>query len=212
MLATSLTASNVTSLTNLTEVELLARMFTHEEAAWREFCRRYDRLIWRCISKVTTRFGNVLSPEDVREVYSNFLLALMANDMHKLRMFKPEKGNRLGTWIGLLAINAAWDYLRSVARQPAGDPLSIAEERPSVAPDPFEQVAQREDCTRVEKLLSAFSRRDRTFVTLYFVDGRSPEEVADEMGISVKTVYSKKHKIRTRLEKLLVERGISLAA
>lgn len=200
------------TLESLTEVELLDRMFAHDQAAWREFCRRYDRLIWRCITKVTTRFGNVLSPEDVREVYANFLCALMANDMHKLRMFKPEKGNRLGTWIGLLAINNAWDYLRSVARQPAGDPLSLAEERPSSAPDPFEEVAQREDCTRVEKLLRSFSRRDRTFVTLYFVDGRSPEEVADEMGISIKTVYSKKHKIRTRLEKLLVERGISLAA
>jgi RNA polymerase sigma-70 factor (ECF subfamily) len=197
---------------SLSEIELLEKMFAHHEGAWREFCRRYDRLIWRCITKVTARFGNVLSQEDVREVYANFLVALMANDMHKLRVFKPEKGNRLGTWIGLLAINTAWDYLRSVARQPAGDPLSLAEERPCGAPDPFEQVAQREDCTRVEQLLGTFSRRDRTFVTLYFVDGRTPEEIADEMGISVKTVYSKKHKIRSRLEKLLTERGISLAA
>ena len=200
------------TIDSLSEVELLAQMFAHDAGAWREFCRRYDRLIWRCITKVTTRFGNVLAPEDVREVYANFLVALMANDMHKHRMFKPEKGNRLGTWIGLLAINSAWDFLRSVARQPAGDPLSLAEDRPSISPDPFEQVARREDCTRVEKLLRTFSRRDRTFVTLYFVDGRTPEEVADEMGISIKTVYSKKHKIRTRLEKMLVERGISLAA
>lgn len=203
---------NASSFQSLTEVQLLDRLFTHEELAWREFCRRYDRLIWRCITKVTARFGNVLSQEDVREVYANFHLTLMANDMHKLRMFKPEKGNRLGTWIGLLAINSAWDYLRSVARQPSGDPLSLAEDRPSIAPDPFEQAAQREDCSKVEKLLGTFSRRDRTFVTLYFVDGRTPEEIADEMGISVKTVYSKKHKIRSRLEKMLTEKGISLAA
>jgi RNA polymerase sigma-70 factor (ECF subfamily) len=200
------------AIESLSEVELLRRLFTHDEAAWREFCRRYDRLIWRCITKVTARFGNVLSAEDVREVYANFLVALMANDMHKLRTFQPEKGNKLGTWIGLLAINSAWDYLRSVARQPAGDPLSAAEERPAISPDPFEQVAHREDCSRVEKLLRTFSKRDRTFVTLYFVDGRSPEEVADEMGISIKTVYSKKHKIRSRLEKMLVERGAAQAA
>jgi RNA polymerase sigma-70 factor (ECF subfamily) len=200
------------AIESLSEVELLRRLFAHDEAAWREFCRRYDRLIWRCITKVTARFGNVLSAEDVREVYANFLVALMANDMHKLRTFQPEKGNKLGTWIGLLAINSAWDYLRSVARQPAGDPLSVAEERPAASPDPFEQVSHREDCSRVEKLLRTFSKRDRTFVTLYFVDGRSPEEVADEMGISIKTVYSKKHKIRSRLEKMLVERGAAQAA
>jgi RNA polymerase sigma-70 factor (ECF subfamily) len=205
-------SARTATLESLTEVELLQRMFSHEEAAWREFCRRYDRLIWRCITKVTTRFGNVLSPEDVREVYANFLVALMANDMHKLRTFQPEKGNKLGTWIGLLAINSAWDYLRAVARQPPGDSLAAAEERPSATPDPFEHVAQREECSRVEKLLRTFSKRDRTFVTLYFVDGRTPEEVADQMGISVKTVYSKKHKIRSRLEKLLVDRGVSLAA
>jgi RNA polymerase sigma-70 factor (ECF subfamily) len=198
---------NANEMDSLSEVELLNRLFAHDEGAWREFCRRYDRLIWRCITKVTARFGNVLAPEDVREVYANFLVVLMANDMHKLRMFKPEKGNRLGTWIGLLAINSAWDYLRTVARQPTGDPLAIAEERPSPVPDPFEQVARREDCNRVEKLLRTFSSRDRTFVTLYFLDGRSPEEIADEMGISVKTVYSKKHKIQSRLESVLAMRA-----
>jgi RNA polymerase sigma-70 factor (ECF subfamily) len=47
---------------------------------------------------------------------------------------------------------------------------------------------------------------------LYYIESRSPEEIADEMGISVKTVYSKKHKIRTRLEKLLAQEGLSIAA
>ena len=44
---------------------------------------------------------------------------------------------------------------------------------------------------------------DQTFVRLYYMDGLSPEEVAEEMQISVKTVYSKKHKIRSRLEHAL---------
>jgi RNA polymerase sigma-70 factor (ECF subfamily) len=38
---------------------------------------------------------------------------------------------------------------------------------------------------------------------LYFDQGLEPEEVAQRMRISVKTVYSKKHKIRTRLEQML---------
>ena len=185
----------------LSDLALLDRLLQREEAAWREFHRRYDRLIWRCITKVTGRFGAVLSTDDVDEIRANFAAILLANDMHKLRVFKPERGNRLGTWIGMLAINAAWDYLRSVSRQPVADGLALADERPSSAPDPFDLVARREDCARIETLLQTFSRRDRTFVTLYFVDGRTPEEVADEMGISVKTVYSKKHKIRTRLER-----------
>src|SRR5688572_24034696 len=39
---------------SLSDVQLLEQMFAHDEAAWREFCRRYDRLVWRCITKVTT--------------------------------------------------------------------------------------------------------------------------------------------------------------
>ena len=46
------------------------------------------------------------------------LVSLNNRDMHKLRTFEPERGHRLSTWIGLLATNTAWDYLRSVARQP----------------------------------------------------------------------------------------------
>ncbi len=201
-----------TDLATMADVELLELLLAHSSAGWTEFVRRFDRLVWRCISKVTVRFGTVVGPEDVREVHANFYGTLMANDLHKLRMFKPERGNKLGTWIGMLAINCAWDYLRSVSRQPVADPIAMAEERVSAAPDPYECAAQREACTKVERLLSNFSRKDRTFVMLYFVESRSPEEIADEMGISVKTVYSKKHKIRTRLEKLLEQEGLSLAA
>jgi RNA polymerase sigma-70 factor (ECF subfamily) len=55
----------------------------------------------------------------------------------------------------------------------------------------------------VSDTLRTFSEKDQTFVRLYYVDGLSPEEVAAEMSISVKTVYSKKHKIRSRLEQAL---------
>lgn len=194
------------------ETELLELMLTLDQAAWREFHRRYDRLIWCCIHKVAVRFTHVLAPEDVNEVYANFFAGLMANDLHKLRSFKAERGNKLGTWIGMLAIHSTWDFLRAVSRHPAGDPLSVVEETPHGGEGPFEAVARREDCDRVAALMNRFSRRDRTFVMLYFVDGHSPEEVAETMGISVKTVYTKKHKIRTRLERMLTEQGISAAA
>ncbi|MDP3276205.1 MAG: sigma-70 family RNA polymerase sigma factor [Deltaproteobacteria bacterium] len=196
----------------MSDLALLDLLLVNDSSAWQEFVRRFDRLVWRCIMKVTNRFVSVINNEDLREIHGNFYGMLMANNQHKLRMFKPERGNKLGTWIGMLAINCAWDYLRSVARQPAHEALSFASDRASESPDPFEQTAQRETCATVERLLSSFSHKDRTFVLLYFVESRSAEEIADEMGISVKTVYSKKHKIRTRLEKLLEEQGLSIAA
>ena len=52
-------------------------------------------------------------------------------------------------------------------------------------------------------LTEGMPAKDRQFVTLYFQDGLSPEHVAERLGISVKTVYSKKHKIQRKLSEIV---------
>jgi len=191
---------------------LLSRMLMKDGIAWREFHRRFDRLIYRCIHKVTARFHSVLGSEDVREIYAQLLVNLTARDMHKLRSFQPERGNKLSSWIGLLATNTAWDYLRSVARQPQTTQLAEAEDMRTSQPDAQQQLLRKERWGLVDETLRGFSSKDRHFVHLYYVDGLSPEEIAGEMGISVKTVYSKKHKIRCRLERELGQRATAQEA
>jgi len=183
-----------------TEEQLVARLIASEPAAWREFERRYERLIDRCILKVTRRFSSVVGADDVREIASMLRLSLLANGMHKLRTFDPERGNRFSSWIGLLAINCAYDYLRTVRREPGKAALTEATDLAAETPDPFESVAQRQRARIAQRLLESFSARDRAFATLYFGEGLEPTAIAARMKISVKTVYSKKHKIQARLE------------
>lgn len=190
------------------ETELLEGMIAGDAASWKLFHERYDRLIYRCITKITCKFSGVLSREDVREIYANLLFNLLRRDMNKLRSFKPEKGNKLGSWIGLLAINTAYDYLRTVSRQPRQGTLAEAATTECTMPDPYEALLDRERRDRMDTVMRAFSRRDQKFVQLYYGEGLSPEDVAREMGISVKTVYSKKHKIRNRLVELLEQNQI----
>lgn len=186
-----------------TDEELRLRMLAREGRAWREFHARFDRLVYRCIQKVTSRFARSLGSDDVREIYAQFLLSLTARDMHKLRTFSPERGNKLSSWIGMLATNAAWDHLRTVARTPSSASMTEAESLPAPQSDPYGSLLEKERWARVSDTLRTFSEKDQTFVRLYYMDGLSPEEVAEEMSISVKTVYSKKHKIRSRLEQAL---------
>ena len=185
------------------EARLVARMIGGDHASWREFQTRYDRLIYRCITKVTGRFATRLSTDDVAEIYATLLLSLLANDKHKLRTYDVARGNRFGSWIGLLAINAAYDHLRSVRRDANRGSLTEAEELTSDTPDPYEICERRERAAKVAVALGDFSEKDRQFVDLYFGEGLEPEEVAVRMQISVKTVYSKKHKIQSKLETLL---------
>ena len=192
--------------TDWTDLELLGRMLSREDVAWREFHRRFDRLVYRCIHKVTSRFHGVLNQEDVQDIYAQFLLNITARDMHKLRAFQPERGNKLGSWIGLLATNTAWDHMRRVARRPQTSELT---EVPEVAylscerETPIDVLQRKEHWALVNETLEQFSEKDREFVQLYYVRGMQPTQVAETMNISIKTVYSKKHKIRCRLERAL---------
>lgn len=196
-------ASVTPALDNLDDVSFVAGLVSGSDKAWRTFHGRYDRLIFRCITKVTGRFGSVLSQDDIGEIYATLLLSLLANDMRKLRSFDPFRGNRFSSWLGLLAINAAYDHLRSVRREPNRAPLTEADDIRCTLPTPHDLVERRERAELVASALKEFSAKDREFVELYFAEGLEPEQIAERMNISVKTVYSKKHKIQSRLESLL---------
>jgi len=193
------------------EQTLLAGLLADEPAAWREFNARYSRLIYACISRVVTRFGSVVHTDAVAEIYSMLCLGLLSNDKAKLRTFEPERGSKLGTWLGLLATHTAYDYLRSVRRIPKCTDIEEAEYLSSDLPDPAEQALVRERAAIAASMLEGFSEKDREFVRLYYGEGLSPEAVAQSLRISIKTVYSKKHKIQRRLESLLAEPGLCAA-
>jgi RNA polymerase sigma-70 factor (ECF subfamily) len=182
------------------EQVLLEKMIAGCERAWREFHARYNRLIYRCIVKVLGRYA---SQDDLREVYATLLNQLLANDMHKLRMFDPERGSRFPSWITLLASHVAHDFIRGNRRDEIRAPLSEAEAMPCEHPSPFDHVVYRERVERIASALSALPAKDREFITLYFGEELEPEQIAERMRISVKTVYTKRHKIQSRLEAML---------
>jgi RNA polymerase sigma-70 factor (ECF subfamily) len=185
------------------ESVLIEELLADNPVAWRQFNDRYSRLIMSCINRVLVRFSRMLKADDAQEIYATLCVQLLANDKHKLRSFEPSRGNKLGTWLGMLASHSAYDFLRSLRREPKHGAFSEAEELRTDQPDPCEVTLMRERARLVRELLRDFSAKDRAFIALYFGDGLSPEQVADRLSISVKTVYSKKHKIQRRLEALL---------
>lgn len=191
------------------DAALVQRLLADDPAAWRTFNARFGRLIDRCITRVTSRFSSMLGPDDVREIHATFFVQLLANDKKKLRSFEPERGNKLGSWLGMLASHAAYDFLRRRRREPHIDAAVEADALVAPALDPLSACELRQRARLVASLLEEFSDKDRQFVTLYYGDGLAPERVAEHMGISVKTVYSKKHKIQRRLEALLEERQLA---
>ena len=184
---------------NLPDGPLLEMVLVRDQIAWRELMRRYRALIFRCITRVAAKYNAVLSNEDANEIFGDMCFNLLRDDMRKLRAYDPTRGAKLGSWLGLLAINTAYDYLRQTSRRPMLDRLDGAPDRAGDGPSALDDLLQKERWGYLNALLADFSERDRRFVELYYGAGLLPEEVAAAMNISVKTVYSKKNKLRTKL-------------
>jgi RNA polymerase sigma-70 factor (ECF subfamily) len=183
----------------LTDDRLLHRVLRKDQVAWNELIRRFRGLVFRCITKVAAKYDAVLSNEDANEIFGDMCFNLLRDDMRKLRAYDPNRGAKLGSWLGLLAINTAYDYLRQTSRRPLLDRLDGTLDRAGDGPSALDAILEKERWGYLNALLADFSARDRRFVELYYVGGLLPEEVAAAMGISVKTVYSKKNKLRTKL-------------
>ena len=188
------------SLQTLSDMALLQEVLGKDERAWRELLRRFRGLVFRCINKVALRHEARMHTEDVNEIYSEVCFNLLRDNMRKLRAYDPERGSKLGTWLGLIAMNTAYDYLRASRRRPILDKLENAPERPTPEPSALEELMEKERWRYLAALMQDFSDKDRRFVELYYGQGLLPEEVAAAMAISVKTVYSKKNKLRNKLE------------
>ncbi len=184
------------------EAALVAALVANDPHAWREFLRRYEALLWRSIANTTARFSSVC-PCDLRDIYAELLASLLANDRAKLRAFDPARGSRFSTYLAMLAIHCAYDHLRSLRRQPRREQLSELAGLPDAEADPYESAVRRERASLAARVLAGFSERDRVFATLYFGEGLEPTEIARSMNITLKTVYSKKHKIKAKLESLV---------
>jgi RNA polymerase sigma-70 factor, ECF subfamily len=189
----------------LDDATLIPSLLSDDERAWRTFHELYSNRLLGAISRVTRRFPQLTGTDHVDEIYGTLCLRLLSDDKRRLRSFDPGRGTPLGAWLCTLARNSAHDFLRDRQRQPwlarISDDGADAEPR-SDAPDAFNVCAMREDAEQLEELMTTLSTRDQEFLRAY-LQGLEPEEIAGELGISVSTVYSKKHKILARLENAL---------
>jgi len=192
-------------LDTITDTDLLARMIAGEERGWREFHRRFDRLVWMQIHRVTGSFSKVLCGADQEEIHANFYASLLANDHHKLRCYDPARGARLSTWITLLVGHCCHDYLRALGRRPGSTTLTAVENILPDDTDLFERTVIRQRCEQLAQSLLVLGERDQTMVQMLFVDESSPAEISEAVGIPVKTVYTRCHRLRAALRRRQVE-------
>jgi RNA polymerase sigma-70 factor (ECF subfamily) len=195
------------------EIELLGALLRGNRQRWSDFSRRYERLIASCVLRTLRRYDATFSREDLDDLVSEVWLALLRDDMKKLRLYQAERGFRLASWIALIATNTTIDRLR--ARQAEStylEDIETPEVEASSKPD--EDAMDRQRAELVQAALSQLSAEERAFVLDCFHEQRAPEEIARQHGVAVNTIYSRKFKIREKLARIVrrIEQGEVRAA
>ncbi len=196
--------SSSSNMKDLDDLQLLEAVLQRRNRAFEEFLRRFKGLMYSCIQKVFMKHAIPYTDDSVSDVLSQVYFNLVKDDFHKLRVYDPEKGYKVASWLCLIATNTTYDELR---RKPKylltlDDPDDYREPVTDIL-SPMEESVLRERLDIMAQAVELLTDRERDFLHLYYMEGLEPEEIAERMGISTSTVYSKKNKLVAKLAKLI---------
>ena len=129
------------------------------------------------------------SPDLARDAVQEAAIAAMT-DVERLR--SPD---RFGAWFCGIALNVSRKWLRQLRSEvpgPQPDPRSVAQ-------DPAEAAEAADTAARVRHAIAALADGQQDAVRLFYLQGLSHREVADELGISVGAVKARLHQARAAL-------------
>lgn len=187
------------------ESSLLARCRAGEPGAWDAlFDQHYD-----AVGRFVFQFSPDLSHEDVEDICQEVFLAAVRN----LASFRG--GSAVQTWLFRIAVNKTRDFLekRGAAKRGGGRPpvsldqpdpqTGLTLDPPGAAAGPDEALASREQGTALRAALDALGDPCRTVIELRYFGELSYDEIARELGLTVKAAGARLHKCLRRLADLL---------
>ncbi len=107
--------------------------------------------------------------------------------------------SRFLSWLRRITINVCHSWLSRQRNNTI--PLEAIYEQADVSSSPVEIYEAKELQEKVAEAIKTLSEKNRQVITLYYLDGRSCEEVADFLDVSAKIVRSRLYEARKKLRK-----------
>jgi RNA polymerase sigma-70 factor (ECF subfamily) len=190
--------------------ELLKRCLNREPGSWNDFVDRFLSLIYHTIGYTAHLRSARLAPEDVEDIAAEVLLRVVSDNFKVLREFRKESS--LATYLTVVTRRICVNEL--VRRQKVKDAIKHGESR-LAQPDPDDApVAQKsmESLEEVEKLLRRLKGREREIVRLYYLEGRTYEEISTETDVPVNTIGAVLSRARKKLRAMSAPSTTTLIA
>lgn len=161
--------------------QLLQRCLRRERGAWNDFVDRFLGLIYHVIHHTSYLRSVPLQPEDVEDVAADVLLAVVANDYAVLRQFRGQAS--LATYLTVIARRVCVQALvkRAASKESTADGKLEREDRRKVD-------RSIEAIDEVQKLRKRLPARERKVVQLFYIEGRSYEEIATTLHLPVNSI------------------------
>ena len=181
---------------------LLQRCLNHESGAWNDFVDRFLGMFYHVIHYTSHLRSVNLAPEDVEDVAAEILLQIVANDYAILRQFRGQSS--LATYLTVIARRIC---VHELTRRAA------TRDAPRLDGKADTHVRSRgegnlENMEEVQRLLRKLPAREREVVRLFYLEGRSYEEISTQLHIPVNTIGP----VLARARKKLREGGPQTAA
>lgn len=190
---------------------LLARVKLNEPEAWRRFVNLYSPLVYHWCRT------SGLQPDDAGDVMQDVFQAVTKH-IFEFRSDRP--GDNLRGWLRVITRNKILDWQRRERRHPQAAGGTDAHQRLMSLSDPVNADAIESPLaeetsllfkSRLELVRAEFEPRTWQAFWSVAVDGKNPDEVAEELGISSNAVYIAKSRVlgrfRQELDDPLLESG-----
>jgi RNA polymerase sigma-70 factor (ECF subfamily) len=176
------------------DTKLIQRCLAHQKGAWNDFVDQYLGLIYRIIHHTAHHRGATLRPEDVEDLAADVLLQLVANDYAALRRF--EGRSSLSTYLTVICRRAV---IHLMAKKFSSASTLKSVESVAEPADHDDGQHNNQSLEQVHELLSKLPRGVREVVRMYYLEGRTYEEISAQMGIPVNSIGPLLSRARQRL-------------
>lgn len=171
----------------LTSVDrsLLQRCLNREPGAWNDFVDRYLGLVYHVIRHTAHLRSTTLPAEEVEDIAQEVLLEIVAKDYRVLREFRGRSS--LAAYLTVISRRTALHELakRHAAKKPL--PAEMKKSHPE-ADGSIKQRVGLEKVEEVQRLLRRLPSKERAIVRLFYLEGRTYEEISTELSVPVNTI------------------------
>lgn len=183
------------------DAALLASCLDGDRRALDVFVTRFSKVVWFYVGSTLRRLRGQVDPARVEDLYQQVFVTLLDNDLHRLRLWRPDGGASVATWIRIITVRTTLAALKRDRKTVSLDddgPIRLIDPEG----DPLERLLEKrgaERRSRLFELAEQLSPSDRLLLEMIFERRMGAAAIAAALQLKPSQVYVRKTRMIQRL-------------